>query len=313
MYNTAFVFHPSFLLHDTGTFHPESPKRLISIIEYMNETKLNERLEFLTPEPAPFQILEIVHSKEYLQMLEKRIRRGDITLDRGDTVVCKESFDIARLAAGAVISAIDFVQQEKNRRAFCAVRPPGHHAESTRAMGFCLLNNIAIGARYAQMKYSIERIAVVDFDVHHGNGTQEIFYKDDSVFYSSLHQFPFYPGTGSESERGEGKGEGFTLNFPLPQGASESEWMQTFELSAIPEVRKFKPELILISAGFDAHQDDPLANMNLSTYSYEQMTRLLVETAEEFCEGRLVSVLEGGYNLNALARAVAAHIQIMLR
>lgn len=223
-------------------------------------------------------------------------------LDEGDTHAVRESFEAALLAAGAVNTAIDAVLQSKVGAAFCAVRPPGHHAERDRAMGFCLFNNVAIGARYAQRMHRIERVAILDWDVHHGNGTQHIFEADPTVFYISLHQYPFYPGTGAREERGVGEGEGFTLNIPLPAGTGEARYLEAFRNEIVPALQDFKPELLIISAGFDAHRDDPLANMMLTESSYGKMTEQVMGIAP------IVSVLEGGYNLDALARSAEAHI-----
>lgn len=223
-------------------------------------------------------------------------------LDEGDTHAVRESFEAALLAAGAVNTAIDAVLQSKVGAAFCAVRPPGHHAECDRAMGFCLFNNVAIGARYAQRMHRIERVAILDWDVHHGNGTQHIFEADPTVFYISLHQYPFYPGTGAREERGVGEGEGFTLNIPLPAGTGEARYLEAFRNEIVPALQDFKPELLIISAGFDAHRDDPLANMMLTESSYGKMTEQVMGIAP------IVSVLEGGYNLDALARSDEAHI-----
>jgi acetoin utilization deacetylase AcuC-like enzyme len=244
-------------------------------------------------------------------MIKVRCQLGEQVLDDGDTHVCKYSFDAALLAAGAVIQAVDEVSTGRLTRAFCAVRPPGHHAESTKVMGFCLLNNVAIGARYAQRKHGVGRVAILDWDVHHGNGTQEIFYDDDSVFYISLHQYPYYPGTGAAAERGAGRGEGFTLNCPMGAGSVEKDYLDAFQTQILPALHRFKPELVMISAGFDAHKDDPLASIQLDEESFARMTNLVTEISEQYCGGRIVSVLEGGYNLQALARSVEAHLVAM--
>jgi acetoin utilization deacetylase AcuC-like enzyme len=198
------------------------------------------------------------------------------------------------------------------KNAFCAVRPPGHHAESSRAMGFCLFNNVAIGIRYAQEQHGLKRVAIFDWDVHHGNGTQEIFYEDPSVLYVSTHQYPYYPGTGSASERGKGKGEGFTLNLPLSAGTDGKEYVKLFKEKIVPALQEFKPDILLISAGFDAHKDDPLAAIFLDESTYSEVTRMLAEFAEKCCQGRIVSVLEGGYDLQALPRCVEAHLQQLM-
>jgi acetoin utilization deacetylase AcuC-like enzyme len=223
-------------------------------------------------------------------------------LDGGDTHAVRESFEASVLASGAVVTAIDAVVEGRAGSAFCAVRPPGHHAEKDRAMGFCLLNNVAIGARHAQQQHGMERVAILDWDVHHGNGTQHIFEEDPTVLYVSLHQYPFYPGTGARSEQGKGPGQGYTLNIPLPAGAEEQRYLKAFDEEILPALDRFKPSLLILSAGFDAHTDDPLGGMKLTAGSYAVMTRLLNGIAP------VVSVLEGGYDLHALGTSVEAHI-----
>jgi acetoin utilization deacetylase AcuC-like enzyme len=244
-------------------------------------------------------------------MIKARCRSGEQILDDGDTHVSKDSFDVALLAAGGVTLAIDQVMNGSLTRAFCAVRPPGHHAETSTVMGFCLFNNAAIGARYAQTRHGVERVAIVDWDVHHGNGTQQIFYEDDSVLFISLHQFPFYPGTGAANERGAGKGEGFTLNCPMGVGSVEKDYLDAFQAQILPALHRFQPQLILVSAGFDAHADDPLAGINLTEDSFGRMTELVLEISERYCKGKIVSILEGGYDLQALSRSVESHLKAM--
>jgi acetoin utilization deacetylase AcuC-like enzyme len=216
-------------------------------------------------------------------------------------------------AAGGALAAVDAVATGVLLNVFCAVRPPGHHAESDSPMGFCLFNNVAIAARYAQQHYGISKIAIVDWDVHHGNGTQEIFYSDPSVFYISLHQYPFYPGTGGRAETGTGKGEGYTLNVPMRAGSGEAEYLKAFREEILPRLNMYRPELLIISAGFDAHRDDPLANIELTEASFATLTAMLMEVAGKYCQHRIVSVLEGGYNLQALSHSVEAHINELLK
>jgi acetoin utilization deacetylase AcuC-like enzyme len=225
--------------------------------------------------------------------------------------VCERSFDVAMLAAGAVLQAVDAVMSGSMVNAFCAVRPPGHHAARSTAMGFCLFNNVAIGARHAQHTYGVQRVAILDWDVHHGNGTQEIFYEDDSVLYASLHQYPSYPGTGGAGEQGRGRGLGATVNCPLPAGSDEAAYLNAFESTIMPALDRFKPELVMISAGFDAHRDDPLAQMRLTEDSFAQFTALVKGCAQTHAGGRIVSVLEGGYHLDALARSVESHLSVL--
>ncbi|MGH2568077.1 MAG: histone deacetylase family protein [Bacteroidota bacterium] len=308
MNNVGFIYHPDYLKHDTGIGHPERPQRLQAVVKHLLSTELWKKLQHLQPSPAQRDWLLAVHPEQYVETVERRCRAGETVLDSGDTHVCRESYDIALLAAGAVVQAVDLVMTNQLVRAFCAVRPPGHHAETATAIGFCLFNNVAIGARYAQKKYGVERVAILDWDVHHGNGTQEIFYEDPSVFYISLHQYPYYPGTGAADETGRGKGEGFTLNCPMEAGSTQKEYFEAFNVRILPALHKFQPQLLMLSAGFDAHKDDPLAHINLTEDSFAGMTNMMMEVASKYCDGRIVSVLEGGYNLEALARSVEMHV-----
>ncbi len=308
MSDLSFVYHKDFLNHDTGAGHPERPDRLRTLINHLITKPLWKEINHVQPQVASLEWVEKVHPIEHIKTIERRCKNGETVLDTGDTHVCRASYDVALLAVGGTLLGVDEVMNAKSKAAFCAIRPPGHHAETTKVMGFCLFNNIAIGARYAQKKYGVERVAIIDWDVHHGNGTQEIFYEDDSVFYVSLHQYPFYPGTGAANETGIGKGEGFTLNCPMKAGSTEKEYREAFQLKIIPALERYKPDLIMISAGFDAHKDDPLANILLTENSFANMTRFVQELADRACGGRIVSVLEGGYNLDALARSVETHL-----
>lgn len=308
MSDLSFVYHKDFLNHDTGAGHPERPDRLRTLINHLITKPLWKEINHVQPQVASLEWVEKVHPIEHIKTIERRCKNGETVLDTGDTHVCRASYDVALLAVGGTLLGVDEVMNAKSKAAFCAIRPPGHHAETTKVMGFCLFNNIAIGARYAQKKYGVERVAIIDWDVHHGNGTQEIFYADDSVFYISLHQYPFYPGTGAADETGIGKGKGFTLNCPMKAGSTEKEYREAFQLKIIPALERYKPDLIMISAGFDAHKDDPLANILLTENSFANMTRFVQELADRACGGRIVSVLEGGYNLDALARSVETHL-----
>ena len=305
------IYHPDYLKHITGVGHPERPERLETLMQYLLKSPLWRQLSHLRPSPASLEWIHTVHPERYSAMIKVRCHTGEQVLDAGDTHVCKESYEIALLAAGGVLQAVDEVMAGRLKGVFCAVRPPGHHAESSTVMGFCLFNNVDIGARYAQRKYGIERVAIVDWDVHHGNGTQEIFYEDDSVFYISLHQYPFYPGTGAAGERGAGKGEGFTLNCPMGAGSVEKDYLDAFQTQVLPALHRFQPQLVMISAGFDAHEDDPLANIMLTHDSFGKMTELVGEIGSKYADGRIVSVLEGGYNLQALARSVETHLTVL--
>jgi acetoin utilization deacetylase AcuC-like enzyme len=312
MTDLGFIYHPDYLKHDTGPNHPERPQRLESIVRHLLPLPLWKQMSHLLPRPAPLEAVVAVHPEAYVESIRRRCLAGEHVLDSGDTHVCTASFDVAMLAAGAVVLGVDNVMTGKLRSAFCALRPPGHHAETATAMGFCLFNNAAIGARYAQRQYGVERVAILDWDVHHGNGTQEIFYEDDTVFYISLHQYPYYPGTGAANETGIGKGEGYTLNSPMPAGSGWKEYEEAFRLKILPALHKFQPQLLMISAGFDAHKDDPLANIQLTEGSFAKMTRYITDIASTHCNGRIVSLLEGGYNLDALARSVEAHLTSLL-
>jgi acetoin utilization deacetylase AcuC-like enzyme len=260
-------------------------------------------------QPADLRHIHRIHPPEYVERIQSLCQAGGGHLD-GDTPVSPASFEMARLGLGGVLSCCDAVMRGQIKRSFAAIRPPGHHAEPNRAMGFCLFSNVAIAARYLQHEHGVGKIAIVDFDVHHGNGTQACFYDDPSVFFVSLHQHPrtCYPGTGYESERGEGAGDGFTLNIPLRPHRDDNDYRDALEHIVLPELDKFRPEILLLSAGFDAHLDDPLAQMDLSEEFFGEMTRLLVQCANHHCDGRVVSSLEGGYDLRALAQSVIHHL-----
>lgn len=310
---TGFVYHDLYLEHDTGAGHPERPDRLRAITRHIQNTFLWTQLQRPLIDPASEEWILKVHSSQHWKFVKESCLRGIEVLDQGDTLICAKSYDVALLAVGGVLAGVDAVMTGILRNVFCAVRPPGHHAESNAVMGFCLFNNVAIAARYAQQKYGAEKIAIVDWDVHHGNGTQEIFYEDPSIFYISTHQYPFYPGTGARTENGTGRGKGFTLNCPMRSGSEEREYLETFTKEIIPALDGYRPDLIILSAGFDAHKDDPLANINLTEGTFGKLTILMREVANKYCEGRIVSVLEGGYNLQALARSVEVHLQELMK
>lgn len=302
MNETGFIYDKKFLLHTPPAGHPERPERLERLILHLQQTELWNTLTHIHPIPATEEDILAVHTSRMLEFIRHTAENGGGVLDEGDTHAVRESFNVAMLAAGAVTNAIDGVLKGKIRAAFCAVRPPGHHAERDRPMGFCLFNNVAVGARYAQRVHGVKNVAILDWDVHHGNGTQHIFEDDPTVFYISLHQYPFYPGTGSRGERGIGEGEGFTLNIPLPAGTGEERYIAAFSDEIIPTLEKYKPELLIISAGFDAHKNDPLGGMRLTEESFATMTRMVKNIAP------VISVLEGGYDLDGLVRSVYSHI-----
>lgn len=308
---TGLVYHERFLDHDTGAGHPERADRLRSIVKHLKEVGLWQQLQHLMIDQTTEEWLLTVHTSEHIKFLNDAIKRGVQILDP-DTHASAASLDVALLAAGGVLAGVDAAMGGVLQNVFCAIRPPGHHATPDKVMGFCLINNIAIGARYAQRTHGVERVAIIDWDVHHGNGTQDIFYNDKSVLFISMHQFPLWPGTGTRQETGTGKGAGYTLNIPMKPGSGEPEYIEAFTKEILPMLDGFRPDLIMISAGFDAHRDDPLANINLTEESFGWMTTMVMEAADKYCNSRIVSVLEGGYNLQALARSVEAHIRTLV-
>lgn len=314
MKRVAYVYHPDYLLHIPPFEHPESPDRLLALHRHFESAGMLPLLLPVTPEyPDDGEILR-VHDPAYLRKLEMACRRGDLTLDAEDTYLDKNSYAIALLSAGGAIAGADAVASGTADRAFCAIRPPGHHATRNEGMGFCLLNNVAVAARHLQERHGISRVMIVDWDVHHGNGTQEIFQEDPTVFYFSIHENPsfLYPGTGRRWETGSGAGEGTILNAPMPPGAGDDEYRLVFEQMLAPAVERFRPELFLVSAGFDAHRDDPLADVQLTEEGFRFMTRFLVTMANACCGGRIVSILEGGYERQSLARCAEVHLRELL-
>ena len=307
----AFVYHPACLAHSNGPGHPERAERLTAIRDHLEAGGLLSRLLVVEPSPCPVDRLARVHRPEYVEAIRQACDQAPVGLDP-DTAVSRGSWDAALLAAGGALAACDAVLSGRASAAFVATRPPGHHAESGRAMGFCLFNNVAVAARYLRDEHDLDRVAIVDWDVHHGNGTQHVFEEDDSVFYFSVHQFPFYPGTGAAAEQGRGRGRGFTLNVPLPAGSGDARYLEVFEKDLVPALERFRPEAILISCGFDAHRADPLAGMDLTEDGYAALTAIVRREAEHLCGGRIVSLLEGGYELRALGRSAAAHIGELL-
>lgn len=255
--------------------------------------------------------LALVHTREYIELVAREVSEGRAQLSTGDTDLCPESAGAARCAAGCALSAVDAVFLGAVENAFCPIRPPGHHANATRGMGFCLFNNVALAARYAQRKYGIERVVIADWDVHHGNGTQDIFYEDGAVLFFSTHQSPWYPGTGARTERGEGKGQGKTINCPFPAATPASKILDAFREVLLPAARDFHPDLVLLSAGFDSRINDPLGHFLLTDADFYELTTMMLELAAQNCNGRLVSVLEGGYSLKGLALAAEAHVRAL--
>ena len=310
MNKTGFISHPQYLKHDTEP-HPENPGRLKAIQGKIESSKIYPHLIFPEPRRATADELTANHDPSHIDHVRNSCRNGVQNLD-GDTVICPDSWDAAVLSAGAGLTAIDQIVTGQLDNAFTAVRPPGHHAEKDRSMGFCLFNNVAIAARYAIKKHGLNRVCIFDWDVHHGNGTQHSFYSDPSVHYSSIHQYPFYPGTGDKDETGIGDGLGTTLNFPLDAFNGDQTYLDIVKNKLIPVIQSFKPDLIIISAGFDAHEDDPLAQMRVSSSCYGKMTDMVLKAAENICDGRLLSMLEGGYNHTALADSVLEHVNALV-
>ncbi|MBI1368936.1 MAG: histone deacetylase [Planctomycetes bacterium] len=311
--SVGWFYHDDYLKHDTGQ-HPERPERLRAIVEHFEKSGLANELVRLTPTPIDPARLAAIHDADYIQRVAATCRSGVRHIDSMDTVICRASYDVALLAAGAAVDAADAVMHGEIERAFVTARPPGHHAEFDTAMGFCLFNNIALAADHLITHHKLERIAIVDFDVHHGNGTQHAFEYRNDVLFISIHQDPatLYPGSGFAREIGLRKGEGFTLNVPMPPGAGDREYQAAFEATILPRLDVFGPQVLLISAGFDAAAEDPLANIELTDAAFTWMTQQLVQIAERHCGGRVISLLEGGYNLAALARCAAAHTRALL-
>jgi len=312
MGETGFVYDDVYLDHVTTEGHPERPKRLTAVVERLRATGLHRRLKPIQARPAEADWIQRVHTVSYMERARQAAEGGARYLDTMDVPISAGSCKAAVMAAGGVLAAVDAVMAGQVRSAFCAVRPPGHHALADRAMGFCIFNNVAIAARYIQRRHRLEKVLIVDWDVHHGNGTQATFYEDPTVLYFSTHQYPFYPGTGAASERGAGKGMGTTINVPLPAFSGDDAYREAFESQLIPAATKFAADFVLISAGFDAHANDLLGSMKVTEQGFAEVTRMVKGLAEQCCEGRMVAVLEGGYHLEALGKSVEAHIRVLM-
>lgn len=299
----AYITDDVYLKHDTGTMHPESPQRLRAINRAIES--LSDSLILESPISVSERILELVHPPEHIEMIKNVSAYGG-SID-SDTVCSEDSYDAAIMAVGAGVVALDGIRSDEFERAFCAVRPPGHHATPEQAMGFCLFNNIAIAARYAQ-NIGYEKVMIIDFDVHHGNGTQDTFYEDDSVFYFSSHQAYAYPGTGAQSDKGSGNGEGYTANFLMMPGSSDSELLDIYENELPPHIERFKPDIVLVSAGYDLHESDPLAQLNVTTEGIRRIVRIILDSADV----PFVFFLEGGYDVNALGQNVKMTLKEMM-
>ena len=311
---TALIHHPIYEKHDTGPGHPETPLRYTAVMEALREDQdLWASLVEITPEKASKGLIQAAHTPQHYKRVEGAFEHGNDRLD-ADTMISMKSFDASLYAAGGAIAGVDAVMKGEADNAFVAVRPPGHHATAENAMGFCLFNNVAVAARYAQNNYAeIERVAILDWDVHHGNGTQGIFYDDPSVHFFSMHQYPWYPGSGSRGETGFGKGAGYTMNVPVKANTRADEQTRMFE-HALEEISlTLKPDIIFISAGFDAHITDPLGQLRLEDSDFVSMTRTVREWAAETCSGRVISCMEGGYNLETLGETVKNHVMALSR
>jgi acetoin utilization deacetylase AcuC-like enzyme len=314
---TALLADPIYRQHDTGLDHPEQPLRFDAVLEALDRGGLTPQLLRIDPRPATEDEIATCHGRGYIKQVRLEIRSGARELSTGDTVVSARSWDVALNAAGGILNAVDAVvegssQDASVRNAFCVVRPPGHHARPDQGMGFCIFNNIAIAARYAQRRHGLAKVLIADWDVHHGNGTQDIFYSDGSVFFFSTHQSPWYPFTGAPDQTGEGRGKDCTLNCPFPAGSGRAEILGAFREQLRRAADRFRPDLVLVSAGFDSRMADPLGRFTLSDADFAELTAVLLEIAGEHAGGRLVSVLEGGYNLSGLGSAAAAHVRALL-
>jgi acetoin utilization deacetylase AcuC-like enzyme len=311
---TGFLYDERFQEHLTGNYHPEVPDRLPAVYKGIEDAGLLERLTLIKATPADLKWVQIVHDPDYVKRFQSACSIGDNIFDSPDNQMCTASYEVALLAVGGVLEAVRLVMEGKLDNAFCAVRPPGHHAEINKAMGFCYFNNVAIAARYIQKQWGIERIGIVDFDVHHGNGTQHIFEHDPTVFYYSIHQHPTfaYPGTGREFEMGKDAGYGFTKNSPVLPGQGDKEYKQLMQKDLFPAFAEFKPEVILVSSGFDAHIDDNMSDIKLTTEGFSWIIEKIVEMANQYAQGRLISVLEGGYSIKRLPELARNHIEVLL-
>lgn len=314
MARTAVLYAPRCLEHDPGPDHPESPGRLRVVMGELNRSPLVKarRCSIIEPEPARSENLELVHQREYIQLVEELCRKGGGVLDLGDTVVSRGSFEAALYAVGGALKAVDLVMDGKFRNAFAVVRPPGHHAGPYYACGFCVFNNVAIAASHLLCDYNLKRVLILDVDAHHGNGTQEIFYETDKVLYISLHQDPRgFPGTGFADEVGEKEGLGYSVNVPFPFHVDDQAYLRGFNRVVVPIVEQYKPQFVLMSVGFDCHHEDPVARLSLSAHAYVEVVKKTLELASKLCDGKLVAVLEGGYGLSSIGKIATAVIARM--
>jgi len=304
---TGLITSNTYQNHNTGDGHPEKVDRVSIIIENFKKIN-NKNIVWKKPSKVKNKILEITHSPDYIKFVQNSFPKKGLSFLDGDTIISPGSKEATADAVGSIITAIDGVQNKEFHNAFCAVRPPGHHAERNKAMGFCIYNNVAVGAHYLLEKFKFNKVAIIDFDVHHGNGTQDIFYDNEKVLYISTHQYPYYPGTGGDKEKGKYNN---IFNIPLPAGTTSEEYLNAYEF-VLKRIKEFKPEFILLSAGFDAHKDDPLAQLQLTSKDFYNLTKRTLNLAKLYCEGKVVSILEGGYDLNALKESAEMHVNALL-
>jgi len=304
---TVVIYDDIYLKHNTGPNHPENATRIINTIEHLRSANFWQKFDIKKPRAATEEEVSSIHSTSQIEQVAEIARSGGGYLDP-DTYVSPGSYEAALNAAGAPLTAIDLIMDKKADNAFCLVRPPGHHATREKGMGFCLFNNVAIAAKYIQSRYSLDRIVIIDWDVHHGNGTQDAFYDDPSVMYFSMHRYPFYPGTGAEKETGKDSGSGFTINIPLAYNTEPQEYLKLFEDILEKRIKPFKPQFILISSGFDAYRLDPISGLSLEASDYNKLTKLTQNIAIDCCDGRIVSCLEGGYHLLGLPKCIEEHL-----
>ena len=304
---TGLITSDTYQNHNTGDGHPEKIDRVTVVIDNLKKLD-NKDLVWKKPSKFDRSLLEITHNSDYINFVEKSFPEKGLSFLDGDTIVSPGSKDATLDAVGSIITAIDGVQNKNFNNAFCAVRPPGHHAEKNKAMGFCIYNNVAVGANYLINKYKLKKVAIIDFDVHHGNGTQDIFYDNEKVLYISTHQYPYYPGSGTNDEKGKYNN---ILNIPLPAGTTSEEYLNAYEF-VLKKIKEFKPEFILLSAGFDAHKDDPLAQLQLESKDFYSITKRTLELSKQYCDGKVVSILEGGYDLLALQESTEMHVKALL-
>ena len=304
---TGIIITDTYSNHNTGPGHPENSDRVSIVIENLKKIN-NKNLVWKKPNKFDAKYLKITHNSNYVNEVEKSFPKKGLFFLDGDTIVSPGSREASSDAVGSIITAIDGVLNNKFQNAFCAVRPPGHHAEKNKAMGFCIYNNVAVGANYLLEKYKLNKIAIIDFDVHHGNGTQDIFYDNEKVLYISAHQYPYYPGTGGNNEKGKHNN---VLNIPLPAGTNSEEYLNAYE-HVLKKLKEFKPEFVFFSAGFDAHKDDPLAQLHLKSEDFYELTKRTLTLVKSSCKGNVVSILEGGYDLNALKESTEMHVKALL-